>query len=374
MIILILLNQAKVDTAKMWFSVARDYFQKQQFEKAIENYKRALSYDDKFLPAYLDMALSFVALKQIDSALAVYEKVVSLFPDRPEGYQGLGYIYGYIKNDYNKSIENYKKSLSLDPNNEVIIKLLIGIYEKSGNYQDAETLYKNLSSKYPDSTKIIKGYIQILLKQNKLKEASDNIELLYSKDSTSKDVWELGYVVNSKLISQEDKTYKQRYSKYLEKLFKSEPNNVEYLNAIVDEMLSSRNYSKAIEYLENYLKTSENSSVYLKLGIIYSEYLKNYTKAEELFNKAISLGQREGLTDIVSFAYASLGDIYMDRAQNLFNNEKYNEALKLYDIAISYYNRALNMASGTLKKYVSEQIERAKKLRQTAWRRANNIE
>ncbi|MEO0203155.1 MAG: tetratricopeptide repeat protein, partial [candidate division WOR-3 bacterium] len=261
-----------------------------------------------------------------------------------------------------------------DPNNEVIIKLLIGIYEKSGNYQDAETLYKNLSSKYPDSTKIIKGYIQILLKQNKLKEASDNIELLYSKDSTSKDVWELGYVVNSKLISQEDKTYKQRYSKYLEKLFKSEPNNVEYLNAIVDEMLSSRNYSKAIEYLENYLKTSENSSVYLKLGIIYSEYLKNYTKAEELFNKAISLGQREGLTDIVSFAYASLGDIYMDRAQNLFNNEKYNEALKLYDIAISYYNRALNMASGTLKKYVSEQIERAKKLRQTAWRRANNIE
>ncbi|MEO0220000.1 MAG: tetratricopeptide repeat protein, partial [candidate division WOR-3 bacterium] len=180
MIMLIFLNQiSKADTAKMWFSVARDYFQKQQFEKAIENYKRALSYDEKFLPAYLDMALSFVALKQPDSALKIYEKVVQLFPDRPEGYQGLGYIYGYIKNDYNLSIENYKKALSLDPNNEVIIKLLLGVYEKSGNYQDAESLYNNLLSKYPDDVKILKAYTQILLKQNKLKEASENIEKLY---------------------------------------------------------------------------------------------------------------------------------------------------------------------------------------------------
>ncbi len=372
---LIFLNQiSKADTAKMWFSVARDYFQKQQFEKAIENYKRALSYDEKFLPAYLDMALSFVALKQPDSALKIYEKVVQLFPDRPEGYQGLGYIYGYIKNDYNLSIENYKKALSLDPNNEVIIKLLLGVYEKSGNYQDAESLYNNLLSKYPDDVKILKAYTQILLKQNKLKEASENIEKLYSKDSTSKEIWEMGYVVNSKLINEDIKTYKPRYLKYLEKLYKSEPNNAEYLNALVDEAINNRNYNKAIEYLETYLKTNENSSVYLKLGTIYFEYLKNYSKAEELFNKAVSLGQKEGLNSVVAFAYASLGDIYMDRAQGLFNNEKYNDAIRLYDVAISYYNRALDISSGNLKKYVSEQVDRAKKLRQTAWRRANNIE
>ncbi|MEO0143946.1 MAG: tetratricopeptide repeat protein [candidate division WOR-3 bacterium] len=375
MIMLIFLNQiSKADTAKMWFSVARDYFQKQQFEKAIENYKRALSYDEKFLPAYLDMALSFVALKQPDSALKIYEKVVQLFPDRPEGYQGLGYIYGYIKNDYNLSIENYKKALSLDPNNEVIIKLLLGVYEKSGNYQDAESLYNNLLSKYPDDVKILKAYTQILLKQNKLKEASENIEKLYSKDSTSKEIWEMGYVVNSKLINEDIKTYKPRYLKYLEKLYKSEPNNAEYLNALVDEAINNRNYNKAIEYLETYLKTNENSSVYLKLGTIYFEYLKNYSKAEELFNKAVSLGQKEGLNSVVAFAYASLGDIYMDRAQGLFNNEKYNDAIRLYDVAISYYNRALDISSGNLKKYVSEQVDRAKKLRQTAWRRANNIE
>ncbi len=375
MLMLILLSQtSKADSAKMWFSVARDYFQKQQFDKAIENYKRALNYDHKFLPAYLEMALSYVALKQYDSALLVYQNVVELFPDRLEGYQGLGYIYGYTKNDYEKSIENYKKALQLDPNNETIIKLLLGIYEKTKNYQDAESLYLNLLKNKPDDIKLLKAYTQILMKQEKNKEASDYIETLYSKDSTDKEVWQWGYSINSNLVNMDIKTYKPRYLKYLEKLYNAEPNNVDYLNAIVDEAINNKNYSKAINYLENYLKTNENSTVYLKLASIYLEYLKNYSRAEELFNRAVTLGQKEGLTSVVSFAYASLGDIYLDRAQGLFNNEKYNDAVKLYDIAINYYNRALSGASGTLKNYVLEQLDRAKKYRQTSWRRANNIE
>lgn len=196
MLMLILLTQtSKADSAKMWFSVARDYFQKQQFDKAIENYKRTLNYDNKFLPAYLEMALSYVALKQPDSALAVYQKVVELFPDRPEGYQGLGYIYGYLKTDYEKSIENYKKALQLDPSNETIMKLLLGIYEKTKNYQDAESLYVNLLKKKPDDIKLLKGYTQVLMRQDKNKEASDNIETLYNKDSTDKEVWQWGYSV-----------------------------------------------------------------------------------------------------------------------------------------------------------------------------------
>lgn len=373
MIMLILINQgAKTDTAKMWFSVGRDYFQKNQFEKAIENYKRALSYDEKFLPAYLEMALSYIALKKPDSALLTYQKVIELFPDRPEGYQGLGYIYGYIKEDYNKSIENYKKALEFDPQNETIIKLLLGVYEKSKNYTSAETLYTDLIKKYPNDIKLKKAYIQILIKLEKLKEASEMIEEIYKTDSTDKEIWQLGYNANSKLKN--DKTYRVRYIKYLERLYNSNPNDVDYLNNIVDEAINDKDYKKAVDYLENYLKKNENSSVYLKLGTIYVEYIKNYTRAEELFNKAIILGQKEGLTSVVSFAYASLGDIYFDRAQNLYNSEKYSDAIKLYDTAINYYNRALNGASGNLKNYISSQLDRAKKLRQTAWRRANNIE
>ena len=373
MIMLILINQgAKTDTAKMWFSVGRDYFQKNQFEKAIENYKRALSYDEKFLPAYLEMALSYIALKKPDSALSVYEKVVNLFPNRPEGYQGLGYIYGYIKEDYNKSIENYKKALEIDPQNETIIKLLLGVYEKAKNYISAETLYTELIKKYPDDIKLKKAYIQILIKLEKLKEASEMIEEIYKTDSTDKEIWQIGYSANSKLKN--DKTYRARYLKYLEKLYNANPDDVDYLNSIVDEAINDKDYKKAVDYLENYLKKNENSSVYLKLGTIYVEYIKNYSRAEELFNKAITLGQKEGLISIVSFAYASLGDIYFDRAQGLYNNEKYNDAIKLYDIAINYYNRALNGASGNLKNYISNQLDRAKKLRQTAWRKANNIE
>lgn len=374
MLILIISQITKQDTAKMWFAVGRDYFQKNQFQSAIENYKRALSYDDKFLPAYLELALSYVAIKQADSALMVYEKITKLFPERPEGYQGLGYVYGYIKNDYQKSIENYKKALEIDHNNETIMKLLLGVCEKAKNYIVAESLYISLLKKYPNDKKLLKSYIQILVRLEKYKDASDKIEEFYSIDTTDKEIIALGYSVNQRLQNENAKIYKPRYLKYLEKLYSLEPNNVDYLNAIVDEAISDKNYKKAVSYLENYLKINENSSVYLKLGTIYFEYLKNYSRAEELFNKAISLGQREGQSLVIAFANASLGDIYLDRAQNLFNNEKYNDAVKIYDIAINYYTKSLNIATGNLKNYVSEQLERARKFRQTSWRRANNIE
>ncbi|MCX7947569.1 MAG: tetratricopeptide repeat protein [candidate division WOR-3 bacterium] len=374
MLILIISQITRQDTAKMWFSVAKDYFQKNQFQSAIENYKRALSYDDKFLPAYLELALSYVAIKQADSALMVYEKITKLFPERPEGYQGLGYIYGYIKNDYQKSIENYKKALEIDHNNETIMKLLLGVCEKAKNYTTAESLYVNLLKKYPNDKKLLKSYVQILVRLERYKDVSDKIEELYSIDSSDKEIIVLGYSVNQRLQNENVKLYKPRYLKYLERLYSLEPNNVDYLDAIVNEAISDKNYKKAVNYLENYLKANENSSVYLKLGTIYFEYLKNYSKAEELFNRAISLAQREGQSLVIAFANASLGDIYLDRAQSLFNNEKYSDAIKLYDVAINYYTKSLNTATGTLKNYVSEQLERARKYRQTSWRRANNIE
>jgi tetratricopeptide (TPR) repeat protein len=374
MFIIFICQLTKQDSAKMWFSVAHDYFQKQQYKSAIDNFKRALTYDDKFEPAYLEMALSYMALNEVDSAINVYQTFTKLFPNKVEGYQGLGYIYGFIKKDYEKSIENYKKVLSIEPQNQNALKLLVQVYEKSNNLSEAESLYTSLIEKDPNNKNTMKSYIILLSKLNKDKQASDYIEKFYQMDSTDKDILVLGFNINASLSKKEPVIYKTRYLKYLEKLFSLEPNNTDYLNAIVDEAINDREYKKAINYLENYLKNNENSSVYLKLAVIYLENLKNYTRAEELLNKAITVAQREGSTLNLAFAYANLGDIYLDRAQNLANDEKYNEALKLYDTSISYYNKALENASGNLKNYVSNQLDRAKKLKQVSWRKAHNIE
>ena len=55
--------------------------------------------------------------KDVKKAIAIFEYNVSRFPKSANAYDSLGEAY-VIKGDKNQAIENYKKSLKLDPNNQ----------------------------------------------------------------------------------------------------------------------------------------------------------------------------------------------------------------------------------------------------------------
>ncbi len=374
------------DSAIMWTAVAKDYMLKEKYDKAIENLRRALKHDSTYITAYLYMAKSYLHMNMPDSAEAVYELVVKRFPDKPEGYQGLGYIYGVIKKEYDKAIEYYRKALELAPTREDVLFGLAKVYEEAGKPGEARTLYEALIKKYPDELKYYIAYAKFLYETGKYRDASDIIEKAYRMDSTNVDIWKLGYKINGdyyKKLKKENPEspdivkYAKRTVKYLEKLYQKEPDNFKYAYDLADAYVVSGMGKKAVSLLKKLAEKKNHSSIYIKLGYVYNENLHDPVNAEKMYRKALELAKKENSSKNISFIYVNLGDIYYDRATALRKKKKYCKAYKVYDTAIAFYSKALTegeIPSESLKKYVFKKKDVAKKYRQITWRKCNNID
>ena len=374
------------DSAIMWTAVAKDYMLKEKYHKAIENLRRAIKHDSTYMTAYLYMAKAYLHLNMPDSAEAVYKTVVERFPDKPEGYQGLGYIYGVVKKDYEKAIEYYKKALELAPTREDVLYGLAKVYEDAGKPEEARKLYETLIEKYPNELKYYIAYAKFLYETENYRDASDIIEKAYTMDSTNVDIWKLGYKINAeyyKKLKKENPSspdvveYAKRTVKYLEKLYEREPDNFTYAYDLADAYVVIGAGKKAIALLKELAKKKNHSSIYIKMGYVYNENLKDPVNAEKMYKKALELAKQENSPKNISFIYVNLGDIYYDRASALRKKKKYCKAYKVYDTAIAFYNKALRegeIPSESLRKYVLKKKDVAKKYRQIAWRKCNNID
>ncbi len=374
-----------VDSSRIWLSIAIDYYQKQDYQGTIRNARRALKYNPKSLPAYSYIAKAFLEMGEVDSALETYRKMTEIFPDRPEGYMGLGYIYTVHKKDYEKAIEYYRKALEVSPDDPDVIFGYAKALEKSGRVDEAHRMYEELISKKPDVRNYL-SFAKFLYETGKYAKASEIVEKAYALDSTKQALWLIGYKANKKIVdslrklhehTDSLKVYAEREAKYLEKLLSKEPDNFEYIRSLADAYVYSERGEEAVELLKKIAERRNHSSVYLKLAYVYDEHLKDRANAEKYYRKAIELSKKEGSRRNLAFASMKLGDIYYDRADYLKKKKKYFEAVDMYDRAISYYEKALNqgeVSNPNLRRYISKKIDVARKHRKVAWRRANNIE
>ncbi|MBI5416479.1 tetratricopeptide repeat protein [Candidatus Poribacteria bacterium] len=154
-------------------------------------------------------------------------KAIEIDPLYPAPYSILGKLY-IQKEDNKKAIENYQKSLELDPDNA---KLMLGygfLCLEAGMTEDALLVFKKTIEKFPDySASGYYGLGTIYLKNNILdsaKEASEKADELYlkfkSKDSFEKinqaqntaNLAEIHYNFNDK--SKAITSYKNAMEKY----------------------------------------------------------------------------------------------------------------------------------------------------------------
>lgn len=77
------------------------------YEKSIELYP-------KFTDSYLNLALVYRNLLELEKAVSVYQKIIKINPDNAKIYQGLGDVY-LDQQEWEKAIAAYEKALSIDP-------------------------------------------------------------------------------------------------------------------------------------------------------------------------------------------------------------------------------------------------------------------
>jgi tetratricopeptide (TPR) repeat protein len=85
-----------------------------QWDKAVMDYTRALEIDSNFTKAYSNRGVAFQNLKQWDKALIDYTKAIRVNPNYAKAYSNRGVAYENLK-QWELAIADHSKALELDP-------------------------------------------------------------------------------------------------------------------------------------------------------------------------------------------------------------------------------------------------------------------
>ncbi len=88
--------------------------QNQNYQAAIESYKRALELEPKNKPAFRGLGAAYLGLQKKDDAIATFNKLLEINPYDEYAYTGIGYAYS-IDHDYDKAVEAFRKQVEINP-------------------------------------------------------------------------------------------------------------------------------------------------------------------------------------------------------------------------------------------------------------------
>ncbi len=373
------------DSAKIWFSVGKDYFNKGQIERAIKNFHRALSYDSTLISVYLHLGQAYLKLNQLDSAEIAYRKVAEIDPTDSRGWQGLGFMYGIVKKDLEKGIEFYKKAIEVDPSNKDAWFGLATLLDKAGRGDEADSIYLVAIQQDPDNLALVKAYGLFLASRKDYKKALPYLEKVYGAGNHDPKVEDR--LLDAYLALGKDSTaYLEKALTILDKKLETDSLNITLHLKRADVLAKLGRVEESLQDYDMAARLRPDSPVpLLKKASILVEKLRDYSGARIALKKALELKMEDRVR---AAALALLGDTYFQPAQKLRKEadalrkkgierearKTYARAVELYDEAIKIYKQAMQYQGSQWADYAAKQAQRAEKLRQKAWRRSQGID
>ena len=107
-------EEASPTDARTYYHRGNAYYEKSDFDKAIESYNMAVVLNPNFSEAYFNRGLSYYNKKEFDKAVSDYNRAAELDPRNAVIYNNRGDAY-YRKQDFDKAILDYDKAVSLNP-------------------------------------------------------------------------------------------------------------------------------------------------------------------------------------------------------------------------------------------------------------------
>lgn len=90
------------------------YYNYEEYQKAIDVYKRIIAENDKFAPVYNMIGYSYRNLDNYAEAESYLKKYIELIPNDPNPYDSYGELLLKM-GKFEESLESYKKAISIDP-------------------------------------------------------------------------------------------------------------------------------------------------------------------------------------------------------------------------------------------------------------------
>lgn len=118
-----------------YFKKAQYFDNENEFEKALENYAKAIAVDPSYTPAYLARGKLYCKHNRFDKALSDFNKVISLNPNHALAYLEKGNVFVKTRK-LDEALDSYRNAAKCDPEllisylNQSVIFFHLGKFDK----------------------------------------------------------------------------------------------------------------------------------------------------------------------------------------------------------------------------------------------------
>ena len=334
---------------------------KNKYKLAIIEYTKAIKIDSSFSRAYMRRGDANMILKEYNKAITDFTTAISIDPDDTTFYCRRANTYELL-NDYNKAIDDYNKAISIDPDDaefyhsrsivyvekKELDKALIDLkkaveLDMSYNQYLAE-FYEERASEYLGNGDIEKAVENFTAAVNSYESVSfeSNKEDILEKIQILKNNEDADFIHLSRSEVYMSKKEFDKAKIEIEKAVKISSANryklVSFYNKRAQEYFDNGDFKKAIEYLTsgvNYFKSINFANGESMLLDSIKE-LKNMQKSKVEFGKDEKDDNEED-EDESSFIQD------LNKGNEYFKSENYNQAVNLLSKAINEYNEKWNL-------------------------------
>jgi tetratricopeptide (TPR) repeat protein len=236
----------KIDAIKYYLSAADSLTKEGRKEKLFEIYERIITISPSNVPFRVKVAEIYIKEGLFSEAAREYLNVARLFEEKEE---------------MEKALEYYQKSLEIQPSNKETIAGITNFYMKAGNLDLAIQQMKNAISLFPQDTDVYLRCAEIYSAMERFDDAITCLSTVTEKDPSN--------VTAARLFG---KIYIKNGDR--EKAW------TKYLN-VLDEMLLDMNSDDAIELLESF-KDIDPLETGKRLVTLHRQNGKNQKVTEEL--------------------------------------------------------------------------------------------
>lgn len=187
-----------------WFCLGEAYLSTQLYEKAVDAYQYAITVDEDYYDAYMQLSASHYALGDYNKAVSTlhdaidhtedkalvyfrigeifkqtnnlttanvyYRKAVSEDPYYGEAWHALSLSYS-MSGDFPAAIDAAKRALKIDTESPLLLTTLALIYADSGDLDNADRIFECAMPYYADFEQGWLAYADYLIVQNRIDEA-----------------------------------------------------------------------------------------------------------------------------------------------------------------------------------------------------------
>lgn len=207
---MILKKRTPASSAVFDFTLANIYFQKEQFDQAIEEYQAAVKKHDKFRRAWKNLGIIFIKQSKFEQALPALTKVIELGGGDKTTYGLLGFAYASI-GDNLASESAFRMAILMDPGTMDWKMGLLSALFKQQRYTDVQALCGQLLSDNPNRADLWMIQANAFIGLNDPMKAAQNFEMVDRLGkSTPASLNLLGDIyINSELYGLAVKTYER---------------------------------------------------------------------------------------------------------------------------------------------------------------------